>query len=320
MKIVFAVLFILCAVPIGFGLRNIGRAVASPSWPKTTGVVKTSETVLDSVRDEHNRRSSTMYEAKITFQYEVNGRTYSTDTLHFGQIAGSGDSSDAELRRVRYPVGAPVTISLRSRKPFCRGRRARVRLGRALPPGRRRGLCPSVAHRQRVLVRKPGIDERHAARVRNIRRSLLRHRRAVSDHQPGQFFAGPRKRALAGRVGRHRLRETDRRTSAVTTSDRNTYRVSSSSTDLVYRYEVDGKQHYFNVRRFGQLAAASGNWAADIAKRYPLGQSVSVRYDPANPNLAVLEPGFDTECYWAPGAGAAFFLFGVAVFIVVSRL
>jgi hypothetical protein len=113
---------------------------------------------------------------------------------------------------------------------------------------------------------------------------------------------------------------TDRSTSTVTTSDRNTYRVSSSSADLVYRYDVGGKQHYSNVRRFGQLAAASGNWAGDIAKRYPLGQSVSVRYDPANPNLAVLEPGFDTECYWAPGAGAAFFLFGVAVFIVVSRL
>src|ERR1700675_1108443 len=99
MKIVFAVLFILCAVPVGFGLRNVWRAVASPSWPTTTGVVKTSETSRESVRDERDRGSSTMYAATITFQYEVIGRTYSTDTLHFGQIAGSGDSSDAELRR-----------------------------------------------------------------------------------------------------------------------------------------------------------------------------------------------------------------------------
>ena len=34
--------------------------------------------------------SSTTYAATITFQYEVNGRTCSTETLHFGQTAGSG--------------------------------------------------------------------------------------------------------------------------------------------------------------------------------------------------------------------------------------
>jgi hypothetical protein len=46
-----------------------------------------------------------------------------------------------------------------------------------------------------------------------------------------------------------------------------------------------------------------------------LGKEVTVHYSPLNPNLGVLEPGIDREALWLPGAGAAFLLFGLAVFI-----
>jgi hypothetical protein len=46
-----------------------------------------------------------------------------------------------------------------------------------------------------------------------------------------------------------------------------------------------------------------------------VGKVVTVRYAPGNPDLGVLEPGIQREAYWLPGAGAAFLLFGLAVFI-----
>ncbi len=49
---------------------------------------------------------------------------------------------------------------------------------------------------------------------------------------------------------------------------------------------------------------------------YPVGKTVTVRYSPKTPDLGVLEPGIYNEAFWLPGAGAAFLLFGVAVFRV----
>jgi hypothetical protein len=33
--------------------------------------------------------------------------------------------------------------------------------------------------------------------------------------------------------------------------------------------------------------------------------------------LAILEPGINSEAYWLPGAGLAFFLFGLAVTLII---
>ena len=64
----------------------------------------------------------------------------------------------------------------------------------------------------------------------------------------------------------------------------------------------------------GQAVSASAISAEVVAMRYPMGKSVTVRYDVENPNLSVLEPGIYNEAFWLPGAGAAFLFFGLAVF------
>jgi hypothetical protein len=53
--------------------------------------------------------------------------------------------------------------------------------------------------------------------------------------------------------------------------------------------------------------------------RYPTGADVPVWYCPADPDLAVLEPGIGQEAYYLPGAGAAFFLFGLLVWFLSLR-
>src|SRR5262245_28642944 len=99
------------------GARNLWRAVASRHWPTASATVVESSTSIDvtppsrSLRRSRNSVSSIMYTANIRFQYEVNGRAYRTDQIWFGQTAGSGDSSEAELRRFRYPLGEKVTVS-----------------------------------------------------------------------------------------------------------------------------------------------------------------------------------------------------------------
>jgi hypothetical protein len=90
------------------------------------------------------------------------------------------------------------------------------------------------------------------------------------------------------------------------------------NSPLVVEYEVNGRKHYSNTRRFGHLSGSSDQkWAAEIAERYPTGAKVHVAYSPADPDQAVLEPGITSEAYWLPGAGAAFFLFGLAAVVFI---
>src|SRR5579863_937062 len=99
------------------GIRNVSRAVASRHWPTTPAVVTRSESGVETDRGGRGRDPSTMYSASIRFRYKVDGREYSTDILHFGQTLGSGDSSEAELRRFRYPQGSQTTVSYNPATP-----------------------------------------------------------------------------------------------------------------------------------------------------------------------------------------------------------
>ena len=46
-----------------------------------------------------------------------------------------------------------------------------------------------------------------------------------------------------------------------------------------------------------------------------LGREVTVSYRPDAPDIATVETGIAREAWWTPGAGAAFFLFGLAALI-----
>lgn len=297
------------------GARNVGRALASPNWPRTPGKVSASETTASTSTDSKTRVSSKTYAANIAFQYEVNGRQYTADILHFGQTVGSGDSSDAELRHVRYPIDAAVTVSYHPKDPSIA----------TVEPG----FDPDV-------LWLPGAGL--AFFVPGIMCIVLYYGMSRGNGMLGPglgIFAG-----IFGAIGlslltaglvnlwRAHLSETwpqapgvitygrvDESESVTEDSDGNRTRSSTSGARLIYRYEVGGKQRYSNVRRFGQLAGSSGDWASEIAERYPRGKAVQVWYSPQNPDLAALEPGIAQEALWLPGAGAAFLLFGLAVFI-----
>ena len=94
----------------GIGLRNVGRAVASSRWPRTAGKVVRSDTKVQREVDKKTRDVSVIYSADTVIQYEVAGKHYATNLIHFGQTLGSGDASEAELQRLRYPVDGEVSV------------------------------------------------------------------------------------------------------------------------------------------------------------------------------------------------------------------
>jgi hypothetical protein len=109
---------------------------------------------------------------------------------------------------------------------------------------------------------------------------------------------------------------TTDKSQSVTTNDNDEEFVSTTyGARVVYRYEVDGRRHYSNTRTFGQLAGSDSEWVSRIAAMYPLGREVTVSYRPDDPDIATVETGIASEAWWMPGAGAAFFLFGLAALI-----
>jgi len=256
-----------------------------------------------------------MYLADIQFRYRVGGREYTTNVLHFGQTWGSGDSSDAELRRFRYPLGAEATVVYNPGAPSIAAAEPGFHAAALLLPGAGLAfLVPAVM----CIVLYFGMSRGSALfgvglamfagifatlGVAFLTMGLVNLARAWESRHwpqaPGAITYG----------------KIDSSTRVARTEDSGLVSSTTSGDHIIFGYDVNGKKHYSNVRLFGQIAEQGGISAYDVALRYPLGQKVSVHYAPGNPDLGVLEPGIYREALWLPGAGAAFLLFGLAVFI-----
>jgi hypothetical protein len=303
------------------GARNLRRAWASLHWPTAPATVVESSTSA-SASGSSDGSSGTMYTANIQFQYEVDGHIYLTDQIYFGQTVGSGDSSDAELRRFRYPLEAHVKVWYDPSAPEIASVHPGFQAEALWLPGA--GLAFLVPAVMGFVIFRASFAGASGMGVGLALFCLI----FMTIGGVILFFSG---RALwrASRspewpttsgviVYGHR----DQSQSTTETSDGN-YSSTSHSAHLIFRYEVKGQTHFSNTRRFGQLAGAGEDWAEGIAKLYPLGRKVKVWYNSDDPDLATLEPGASKEALWAPGVGAAFFLFGLLALVfgvpVLSR-
>jgi hypothetical protein len=86
------------------------------------------------------------------------------------------------------------------------------------------------------------------------------------------------------------------------------------SSDVVYRYQVEGRELTCNSVFFGGNTSSSNSAAAyNVTGRYPEGAEVDVYYEPENPANAVLEPGTRWQSYIVFGIGLVFLIVGVLV-------
>lgn len=108
MVILYVATFIAGFVFIGMAISQYLKAKkAETTWPTAGGVVL--ESMVKSARQ--NRSSSTSserYWAKVSYQYQVNGQSYTCDQLNFGNATLSENKAKAKVDL--YPRGANVTV------------------------------------------------------------------------------------------------------------------------------------------------------------------------------------------------------------------
>jgi hypothetical protein len=312
------------------GARRIQLAVASTKWPKTSGKVISSETTRDvsTTRDvDTNKVSpSVTFNTLTKISYTVDGLGYTTDQLRFGQTLGSGDMSDAEVKRLRYPPGKEVTVSYDPANPASSVMKPGLHAEAFWLPGAGLAfLIPSLL----CMFLLPGIfrdftTDRQA--FEDYVNTAIEQRRTDLGPPPqsrdkvmpvaAAFFGAVfcclgilaltagLQRALNGAASQHwptvpgEVIRTGSDEPVDTTH-------TASRTRLIYKYDVAGVTHFNNVRQFAQVE--------DVA-RYQTGQHVKVSYLPADPDISVLEPGNTGVSLILPGIGAVLILFSSAVF------
>jgi hypothetical protein len=314
------------------GARNIWRGLASPHWPKVAGMVTTSDTTSAATTDSKTLRTSIDYAANIVFRYNVNGRDYTTKLLYFGQTEGSGDPTEAQLRHLRYPMGAQVNISYNPGDPAIAAAETGFHaeslwllmagLIFGLPcimAGVIVGTSDSSMRDNTGMAIGAGIFASifAMAGIAALTIGLINLWRGHASENWPKVAGTITYQTLDSEMVDVQTIDPQTLESSRTVSDKPTY-----SDHLVFVYEVDGKKRYSNTRRFGLMAGGAQDEAETMKARYPQGKAVTVSYSPDNPNLGVLEPGIDSEAYIVPGIGVAVLLFvlAICVFMIPSML
>jgi hypothetical protein len=81
---------------------------------------------------------------------------------------------------------------------------------------------------------------------------------------------------------------------------------------ITYEYSVGGVSHTGKRIKLVDISSSS-RYAHRIVARYPVGAGVTVYYDPASPQDAVLRRGNDGNTVGVPAIGIFFVLAGVAI-------
>lgn len=107
----FPIPFVIAgAVTLTLGVRSLWFARESSSWPSTSGVVIHSDV------ETSRGNKGTTYQAEIMYDYEVDGSTYSSNRVGYGDY-GSSNPSPARQMVNRYPKGKSVTVYYQEEDP-----------------------------------------------------------------------------------------------------------------------------------------------------------------------------------------------------------
>jgi hypothetical protein len=100
---------IIALVFIFLALRNSRKASASRSWPTTAGKV-----IASGIEPRRSRSGtsgySTSYYPVVQYQYQVEGRTYMSNRITFGNEVGYGWTNMAQKQVDNYPPGSNVAV------------------------------------------------------------------------------------------------------------------------------------------------------------------------------------------------------------------
>lgn len=100
-------------------------------------------------------------------------------------------------------------------------------------------------------------------------------------------------------LGKHIDRDNDNSTVSTT------YRA-----DISYDYLVEDVAYVNGDVHFGAMSSSDPSVARRLLQRYPVGKQVTVYYNPARPQQAVLEPGIQGSTWVLPALGLIFSVVG----------
>jgi hypothetical protein len=86
--------------------------------------------------------------------------------------------------------------------------------------------------------------------------------------------------------------------------------VAKYRATIAYEYYVDGARHVARRVSLGYNTVMSRYKSRDFSIQYAEGRKVRIHYDPADPNLAVLEAGTTRNAWIVPGMGFVLFVVG----------
>lgn len=92
------------------------------------------------------------------------------------------------------------------------------------------------------------------------------------------------------------------------------------SADISYDYIVDDVAYVNGDLHFGSVSSSDPSYARRLLQRYPVGKVVTVYYNPAQPQQAVLEPGIAGVTWILPAIGLIFAVVGTGFTWGVLRM
>jgi len=266
------------------GAKDLWFSLVSVRWPVVAGEVA----------------------SPYRFAYSVNGRSYITSRLNFGQDDCSDDISSADLTRLRYPPERPVTVAYQPGNPA----NAVVHPGfhaavLALPAAGLAFGLPGVMFILLYLGFAKGLPLVKAGfRLFASIFILIGIALLIPGLRNVWLAYDSRTWRVAGGLV---LTPKDPSPEAEPgPPDPDAYHSISGHT--IYRYQVAGTTYYHDNIRFG----------VDPDSPPAPGSKVSVYYHPARPDRPVLVPGLSNDAWWLPGAGLVFLLFGLAAWLFIA--
>ncbi|MBK9166908.1 MAG: DUF3592 domain-containing protein [Bryobacterales bacterium] len=293
-------LLILVILGLGLqwtGVKQIWRAIASRNWTRTEAVV------------------NEIPGGGISFAYRVSGKNYESTQLHVGQTQSPSDSSEAELLRLRYSPGAKVQVFYDPKAPENAVARPGFHAEALLLPAAGLAFTLIGAMFLAFYFSIEGTLNGFVVGLAIFSTVFTLWGAAMLWFGVERLYYGHVSQKWPVAQGEIVHRGHDSSTTTTENEDGDTVETTAYSTSLVYSFDVGGQRHHASLRRFGQLAGSSAEWAAEIAERYPPGAEVPVFYHPENPDMAVLEPGINSEACFLPGAGLAVSLFSAALWV-----
>ena len=111
-KFVNRFFMVFIAIGVVIAIRGVGTvidALRSTDWPPTEGSVTASGVDMQNDTDTERRTRALRYSPAVSYSYDVDGTTYSSDLLGFVRLWTDDESGAHRIAR-RYPVGQAVTV------------------------------------------------------------------------------------------------------------------------------------------------------------------------------------------------------------------